>query len=91
MGLLKLTISIITIITIIIIIITAACEQLALTEYAKRRDGLAKIIHQKVAEAAEMFDNKSTYYKYTPADVLENEKFQLYWNRSIITDKNNTL
>jgi len=34
--------------------ITAACEQLAPTEYIKRHDGLAKMIHQKLAEAAEL-------------------------------------
>jgi len=67
--------------------ITAACEQLAATEYVKRHDGLAKVIHQKVAEAAELIDDKSPYYKYTPAIVLENENFKLYWNRSILTDK----
>ena len=43
---------------------TAACEQLAPTEYVKRHDGLAKIIHQKLAEAAELIDDKSPYYKY---------------------------
>jgi hypothetical protein len=67
--------------------ITAAREQLAPTEYVKRHDGLAKIIHQKLAEAAELIDDKSPYYKYTPANVLENENFKLYWNRSILTDK----
>jgi len=67
--------------------ITAACEQLAPTEYVKRHDGLAKIIHQKLTEAAELIDNKSPYYKYTPASVLENGNFKLYWNRSILTDK----
>jgi len=30
---------------------------------------------------------RSPYYKYTPANVLENENFKLYWKRSIITDK----
>jgi len=66
---------------------TAACEQLAPTEYAERHDGLAKIIHQELAEAAELIDDKSSYYKYTPVNVLENENFKLYWNRSILTDK----
>jgi len=66
---------------------TAACEQLAPTEYVKRHDGLAKSIHQKLAEAAEFIEDKSPYYKYTPANVLENENFKLYWNRSILTDK----
>jgi len=52
--------------------ITAACEQLAPTENVKGHDGLAKIINQKLAEAARLIDNKSPYYKYTPANVLEN-------------------
>jgi hypothetical protein len=67
--------------------ITAACEQLAPTEFLKRHDRLAKIIHQKLAEAAELIDDKSPYYKYTPANVLENEYFKLYWNRSVLMDK----
>jgi ribosomal protein L37E len=67
--------------------ITAACEQLAPTEYVKRHDGLAKIIHQKMAEAAELIDDKSPYYKYTQANVKENKNFKLYWNRSILRDK----
>jgi hypothetical protein len=50
-------------------------------------NGLAKIIHQKLAEAAELIDDKSPYYMYTPANVLENENFKRYWNRSILTDK----
>ena len=67
--------------------ITAACEQLSPTEYVKRHNGLAKAIHQKLAETAELINDKSPYYKYTPANVLENENFKLYWNRSILTDK----
>jgi hypothetical protein len=67
--------------------ITAACEQVASTDYAKRHDGVAKVIHQKPAEAAELIEDKSPYYRYTPANVLVNDNFKLYWNRSIITDK----
>jgi uncharacterized OB-fold protein len=67
--------------------ITAACEQLAATEYVKRHDGLAEVIHQKLAEAAELIADRSPYHKYTPANVLENDNFKLYWNRSILTDK----
>ena len=67
--------------------ITAACEQLAPTEYEKRHGGLATTIHQKLAEAAKLIDYKSPYYKYTPVNVLENENFKLYWNRSILMDK----
>ena len=67
--------------------ITAACEQLAPIEYVKRHGGLVKIIHQKLAEAAELIEDKSPYYKFTPAIALENEKFKLYWNRGILTKK----
>jgi ribosomal protein L37E len=67
--------------------VTAACEQLARTEYLKSHDGLAKIIHQKLAEVAELIEEKSPYYKYTPANVLESDNFKLYWNISILTDK----
>jgi len=66
--------------------ITAACEQLASTEYVKRHDGVAKVIHQKLAEAAEMIVDKSPHYGYRPANVLENDNFMLYWNRSVITN-----
>jgi hypothetical protein len=66
--------------------ITAACEQLAPTECIKRHDGVAKVIQQKLAEAAELIEDKCPYYRYKPANVLENN-FKMYWNRSIISDK----
>ena len=34
-----------------------------------------------------MIEDKRPHYKYTPANVLENENSKLYWNRSILTDK----
>jgi hypothetical protein len=66
---------------------TAGCKQLAPTEYIKRHDNVAEVTHQELAEAAELIVSKSPYYKYTTANVLENDNFKLYWNRSIITDK----
>jgi hypothetical protein len=39
--------------------IIAACEQLTSTEYAEKHDGVANVIHQKLAEAAEMTKDKS--------------------------------
>jgi hypothetical protein len=36
-------------------------EQLASTEYAKRHDGVAEVIHQKLAEAAELIEDRSPY------------------------------
>jgi len=34
-----------------------------------------------------LIEDKSPYYEYTPANVLENESFKLYCNRSILMDK----
>ena len=69
---------------------THYCCMRAPTDYVKRHDGLAKVIHQKLAEAADLLVDKSPYYtvyKYLPANVLENDNFKLYWNRGILTDK----
>jgi len=67
--------------------ITAACEQMTSTECVKRHDGVAKDIHQKRAETAELIEDKCPYYQYTPANVLQNDNFKLYWNSSIIRNK----
>jgi hypothetical protein len=40
-----------------------------------------------LAEVAELIEEKIPHYKYTPASVLENDNFKLYWNRTILTDK----
>jgi hypothetical protein len=40
-----------------------------------------------LAEAADLIVDKSPYCEYTPASVLENDNFKLYWNRSVLTDK----
>jgi len=34
-----------------------------------------------------LIEEKSSYNRYTPANVPENDNFNLYWNRSIITDE----
>jgi hypothetical protein len=60
-----------------------ACEQLAPTECVKRHDGVAKVNHQKLVEAAKLIEDKSD----TLATILENDNFKLNWNRSIITEK----
>jgi hypothetical protein len=39
---------------------TGPCEQLASTEYVKRHDSVAKVIHQKMAEAAELIEAKKS-------------------------------
>ena len=40
-----------------------------------------------LAETAELIDDKSPYYRHTPASVMGNVNVKLYWKRSILTDK----
>jgi len=34
-----------------------------------------------------LLEEKIPYYKYTPANLLQNDNFKLYLNRSMLTDK----
>jgi hypothetical protein len=45
---------------------------------------------KKLAEAAELIEDKIPNYKYKPTNVLETDNSKLYWNRRIITGKRNT-
>ena len=38
----------------------------------------ADVIYQKLAEAAELIVDKSSYCRYAPANVLEKDSFKLY-------------
>jgi len=44
----------------------------------------------QLTEAAELIDDKSPYYKYTPAIVLENKKFQVVLESQHTYGQNNT-
>lgn len=68
--------------------ITSGCSILANTEYIRRHDNIAKIIHQQLAIQHKLTQQHNMpTYKYTPQNVLENDEHKLYWNRSIMTDK----
>ncbi|XP_049959582.1 uncharacterized protein LOC126477545 [Schistocerca serialis cubense] len=67
--------------------ITSGCTILVNTEYPRRHDNVAKIIHQQLAIKHKLIKQHVPTYKYAPQNVLENEEYKLYWNRTIITDK----
>ena len=67
--------------------IIGGCTILANTEYTRRHNNVAKIIHQQLAIQYKLVQHHTPTYKYIPQNVLENDKHKLYWNRSIITDK----
>lgn len=67
--------------------ITSGCPILVGTQYTKRHDIVAKIIHKEIANKLNLINNTAPYYQYTPETILENEDFKLYWDRTIYTDK----
>ncbi|XP_060518311.1 uncharacterized protein LOC132697066 [Cylas formicarius] len=68
--------------------VTAGCQTLAPSEYTKRHNLTANIVHQELAMLCNLGEGKySPYFKYIPAPVLENENYRLYWDTPIVTDK----
>lgn len=67
--------------------ITGGCKILAGTEYTERHNTAAKIIHQTLALKHGLLKAETKYYLYTPENILENEKYKMYWDRTILTDK----
>ncbi|CAH2019481.1 unnamed protein product [Acanthoscelides obtectus] len=63
--------------------VTGGCQAFAPTDYKERHDIAAKIIHQELAYKFKLIECKLQYYKYTPQCVLENDKYKLYWDRTV--------
>jgi len=60
---------------------------LASRDHKKRHDDVAKVFHQAICVEYGLLIESVPYYKYTPKDYLENAKAKVYWDKSIITDK----
>ena len=65
--------------------IVSGCSKLALKEYKKRHDNLAKIVHWKLARKCN-FEAGEKCHEYEPESVLENEDHKILWDFSIQTD-----
>jgi hypothetical protein len=59
---------------------------LAQSEYKKRHDIFAKIIHMNLAVKFNLLKNTQPHYSYTPESCLENDSYKLYFDRTILTD-----
>jgi hypothetical protein len=66
--------------------IISSCTVLAPSEYKKRHDIFAKIIHMNLAVQFNLLKNTQPYYSYTPESCLENENYKLYFDGTVSTD-----
>ncbi|KAJ3660258.1 hypothetical protein Zmor_004714 [Zophobas morio] len=70
--------------------IISSCSILAQTDYKARHDNAAKIIHKELATLMNLIEDTTPYYTYIPSPFFENNKYKLYWDRTILTDLNIT-
>jgi hypothetical protein len=66
--------------------VISGCTAIANTHYLRSHDNIAKIIHQQLAEKYKLISDHVPYYKYDPANVIENNKVKIYWYREICKD-----
>jgi hypothetical protein len=59
---------------------------LAQSEYKKRHDIFAKIIHMNLAVKFNLLKNTQPHYSYKPESCLENDNDKLYFDRTVLTD-----
>jgi len=55
--------------------------------YTARHNNVAKILHKKLALKYSILNESTSYCKYNPSKVLENNLACLCWDRGIIIDK----
>lgn len=56
-------------------------------ECLKRYNLSANIIHQILALWFNLLDTTEPYYKYVPVPILENVRYNIYWDQPIMIDK----
>ena len=65
--------------------ILSECGKIAPTEYKKRHDGVAKIVHWNLSRQCG-FKTSKKWYDHQTETVIENEKAKILWDMSIQTD-----
>lgn len=67
--------------------IIGGCSALADTIYLARHNQVAKIIYLELAKMCDLVKDSPPFFCYTPQPVLESNKYVLYWDRTMLTDK----
>jgi len=65
--------------------ILSECSRIAQTEYKKRHDKLAQLVHWNLCKRYGL-QHERNWYDHTAEKVLENEKVKILWDFSIETD-----
>ena len=60
------------------------CTALTANHYKQRHDNVGKIVHAQILKILKISKVTTSYYKYTPQPIIENQKYTIYWDRSIL-------
>lgn len=55
--------------------------------YLNRRNAMTKIYHQGIPLKLRLFQNEITQHLYQPKTLLQNNRYRLYWDATLKTDK----
>jgi hypothetical protein len=64
----------------------SSCTVLAQSEYKKRHDIFAKIIHMNLAVKFNLLKDTQLHYSYKPESSWENGNYKFYFDRTVLTD-----
>lgn len=67
--------------------ITSSCSILAPKDYLDRHNAMGKIYHQQIALKLGLIQTEVQQHLYQPKPLLQNQRFRLYWDSTIITDR----
>lgn len=67
--------------------ITSACPILAPRDYLGRHDAMGRVFHQAIAKKMGLIESTKKPHEYTPQGILTNERYTIYWDTTIVTDR----
>ena len=63
------------------------CEALVTREYKERHDMVGKILHQEIIKCIIEKTKTVPYCQYQPELIVQTERYTIYWDRTIRTDR----
>lgn len=67
--------------------VTSSCPILAPRDYLERHNSMAKIYHQQIALKLGLIRENLPTHIYVPKPLLQNARYKLYWNCTLVTDR----
>ena len=65
--------------------LASGCPKLAQKQYKRRHDNVVRRVHWEMCKKHGL-KSSARWYEHTPADVVENDEVELYWDRTIQAD-----